>query len=451
MATYTQNQNYNTDTVVPSYRSRLITGSAWNLIAMIFNQGSTFAVNIIIARILGQVAFGEYAIIQNTIVTMASLIQLSFGMTATKYIAEFRTTDKDRAGELLGFLSIITFTAAAFGSIVLFYTSPWISLHALKAPKLSELLVVGVGYVFFSALNGYQTGVFAGLESYKSLAKSGIVSGLVVIMFVTAGACWSGLIGAVWGLSISALVRFLVHKYNLIEAYKKNGLQPRYGSIANEKAIFLKFVLPSSLCIVFTLPAMWAANALLVRNAGFAEMAIYGAANNIRVIVLFLPNVISNVGLSMLNHEKGNGDYGRFNHLFRSNVLSITFCAIITAFLFGLFSDYILRVFGKSFTSAHAISVVVVLLLSTIPESISIAIHQYINSRVNMWVAFFGVNLPREILLVLFAYSLTNKYGAFGMALSYLTAYTVAFITTACIVHFARRKHRNLQQSFLPA
>jgi O-antigen/teichoic acid export membrane protein len=51
-------------------QDRLIKGTALNLIAVAFNQGSTLIVNIIVARILMKQSFGEYAMVQSTLLTV---------------------------------------------------------------------------------------------------------------------------------------------------------------------------------------------------------------------------------------------------------------------------------------------------------------------------------------------------------------------------------------------
>ena len=57
------------------------------------------------------------------------------------------------------------------------------------------------------------------------------------------------------------------------------------------------------------MPMIWLANSFLVRQpGGYGEMALYSAANNLRILVLFLPNVMNSVGLSVLNNEKAKGD-----------------------------------------------------------------------------------------------------------------------------------------------
>jgi O-antigen/teichoic acid export membrane protein len=98
-------------------RDRLIKGTALNLVATSFNQGSTLITNIIVARILLKQGFGEYMMVCFTLLTAASLSQLSMGYTAAKYVAEFRSASPERAGRIMGLCALVTIVTAAVGAI----------------------------------------------------------------------------------------------------------------------------------------------------------------------------------------------------------------------------------------------------------------------------------------------------------------------------------------------
>jgi O-antigen/teichoic acid export membrane protein len=66
-------------------RDRPIKGTALNLIAVAFNQGSTLIVNIIVTRILPKQNFGEYGMVQSTLLMVATLSQLATVYTAEKF------------------------------------------------------------------------------------------------------------------------------------------------------------------------------------------------------------------------------------------------------------------------------------------------------------------------------------------------------------------------------
>lgn len=84
-------------------RSRLGRAVIWSVIESAFNQGSTLLVNLVVANLLGRRVFGEYAIVQATLLTIGTIAQLSTGYTAAKYVAEYRSRDPPRAGRILRF------------------------------------------------------------------------------------------------------------------------------------------------------------------------------------------------------------------------------------------------------------------------------------------------------------------------------------------------------------
>ena len=69
------------------------------------NQGATLAINLILANLLGRTAFGEYAIIYASVLTVVAISTLGIGSSATKYVAEFRLVDKERTARILGLCS----------------------------------------------------------------------------------------------------------------------------------------------------------------------------------------------------------------------------------------------------------------------------------------------------------------------------------------------------------
>src|SRR5712691_2179953 len=145
--------------------------------AAVCTQGSTFAISVIVANALGRQIFGEYAMIQSTLLTLAPIAQLATGYTVTRYVAEFRSTDRDRAGRTLGLCSIVSASAACVAALALLAGAPWLAADILQAPHLAPGLLLVAAVVLFTVMNGYQIGALAGLEAYRDLATEGSVSG----------------------------------------------------------------------------------------------------------------------------------------------------------------------------------------------------------------------------------------------------------------------------------
>jgi O-antigen/teichoic acid export membrane protein len=417
-------------------RNRLIKGTTLNLIAVAFNQGSTLIVNILVARILLMRLFGEYAMVQSTLLTVAGLSQLAIGYTASKYIAEYRSSDPKRAGQIMGVCALVSAVMAGVGGLLLISMAPWLAGTMLKAPHLTSALMIGSGFVFFSAINGYQTGALSGLEAYGGLAKAGVASGIVAVIAISLGTWLGGLNGTLAGLSISAFVRCAIHNRWLRLESREQGITAQYGSsLYQEKMIILKFALPVAIAGYYTMPMVWLANFFLIRQPeGYGEMALYTSASSIRMLILFIPQVINTVSLSVLNHTRGSGDLGRYMRVYMSNILIIFLVTLIGGAVIAVFGDTILSLFGRDFTKGK--SVLQVLMISAVFESVSIALFQHLQSKGKLWLSFFLINIPKEFLFVVLAFVVVPMYGALGLSVAYTASLLLTLVIISMILYF---------------
>lgn len=423
-------------------RDRLIKGTGFNLIAVAFNQGSTLIANIIVARILMKQGFGEYAMVQSTLLTVAVLSQLAIGYTAAKYIAEYRSSDPERAGRIMGLCALISAVMAGVGAFLLIAIAPWLAGAMLKAPHLTAALMIGSGFLFFSVINGYQTGALSGLEAFGSLAKAGVISGIVAVAAISLGAWWGGLNGTLIGLSISAFVRCAIHNRWLRLESRVQHIKPLYrGSLRREKAIIYKFALPAAIAGYYSMPMFWLANAFLVRQpGGYQEMALYAATVNIKGLVLFTPAVINGVMSSILNHMKGGDSLQLYKRLYKINILLTFFITLAIALILGIFGNFFLGMFGKSFTAARTI--LIVILVSSVLETTGGAIHQYIQNRGKMWLSFFYINLPVIFIFVVVAFFTVPKLGALGLGIANVVMTILQLFVTGALVYYINKREK---------
>lgn len=421
-----------------SLRRRLIKGTALNLIAVVFNQGTTLIANILVARILMQQSFGEYSMVQTTLLTMAALSQLATGFTASKYIAEFRSVDPQRAGRIMGVCAIVSGVMAGVGTLVLLAMAPWLAGNMLNAPHLASALVIGAGFLLFSSINGYQTGALSGLEAYASLAKAGVASGIVAIAAISLGAWWGGLNGTLLGLSVSALFRCGIHYIFLRIETLRHGIMPQYfWSLRQEKAIILKFALPAAIVGYYSLPMIWLANTFLVQQpGGYEKMALYASSSSLRMLVLFIPQVINGTSLTVLNNTIRTGDVARYKRIYFSNVLVISLATLMGVLIIGFFGDTILGVFGQEFRGGK--TVLRVLMMSALIEGVAIAIYQHLQTQGKIWLSLFLINIPRETLFVILAFMLVPAHGAVGLSVAYTLSWLLALLIICVIVNTGR-------------
>lgn len=405
-------------------------GIAWNTIATVASQGTTFVSNMLIAALVGQVAFGRYGMALSTIQLTSAFAGLSLGYTATRYLAELRDEAPERAGRVYGNASRGTTILAVAVSGILAALAGSIADHVLNAPDLAPLLRIAAAGVLFSTLNGFRFGVLGGLEAYRALARTSITAGACYLLLCVGGAFAAGVEGAVTGLVASAAIQWWLLGREVRSALKRCAIEASTEFGPEEAAIVRRFVLPGAISGLTATPALWTAQAILARSrSGFSEMALYVAAFNLMMLVLFLPNVANTVGMTLLNHVLGRRDGALFKDVFWMNLWSSLLIALIGALGMLLIAPWLLRAYGPGFRAA--LPVLGILLAAALPEALTIALNQLLQSRERMWTAIIWVNIPRDSIIVLGALVLAPRYGARGLAAAYLVGRLTALIAIA--------------------
>jgi O-antigen/teichoic acid export membrane protein len=157
---------------------RLAKGAFWSLAGALISRGLALLASIIVARILGKEGFGELGIIQSTVGMFGVFAGFGLGMTATKYVAEFRTKNPERAGRVIALSNIVAIVSGGVMSLILVFLAPWLARSTLAAPHLTLFLQIAAGLLFLSALNGAQIGTLAGFEAFRTIAKVNFWAGI---------------------------------------------------------------------------------------------------------------------------------------------------------------------------------------------------------------------------------------------------------------------------------
>jgi len=416
----------------PRRRSRFQMGVTLNLIGAVFNQGSTFVFSIIAANLLGRETFGKYGIVASTLVMLSQVSQLACGYTVTKYVAEFRSSDREKTGRLIGMLVTIVALVALLASVGLFVGASWLSTSILKAPELSLGLRIGSGVVFLNVLIGLFMGALAGLEAYRGLSHGLIVYGTIYLIVCSLMTWKFGLNGAFWGLLVSAILGCVLLLKVLVSECRSQDIHIQIAAFPQLRPILLNFAMPAAISGLTYLPAIWIGNGILVRQpGGYSQMALFSAAFALMTAVLFIPNNTYVVSWSILNHHKGLGESGDYRSIFKLNLVVVGLAAVAGALMLALAGPGLLLLFGRDFRGGYP--VLLVLLGAALPQVLALAILQHLQSQERMWFSFFAVILPRDLLLVGLAYVFIPRSGAFGLAGACGLAWTVSLLAAAGI------------------
>jgi len=275
-------------------RSRLTGGFLLNLVGAACNQGSTLTVNVLVSNLYGPKVFGEYAAIQATIATGAAIASFGTGYTTTKYVAELRSADPQRASRILGLCAGVACVTALIMTAILFGGASWIAERSLHASRLAPGLRIASCAIFFNVLNWYLMGGLSGLEAYRSLARAGVVSGAAYLVLCSLGTWLGGLEGTLAGVALSAAFQTLVLLAFLTREARNQGLRIQLADAWTERNVLWRFAVPSALPGFTTMPAIWIANLVLLRQPdGYAQLGFYSAAYNFRTMTVFLPSVLA--------------------------------------------------------------------------------------------------------------------------------------------------------------
>src|SRR5262245_595455 len=178
-----------------SLRTRFVVGALWSLIGAVVSRGFLLVAAIISARLLGKEGFGAFGMIQSTAGMFGVFAGLGLGLTATKYVSEFRRQDRLRAGRILALSASAAFVSGAIITILMILLAPYLAKHVLAGPQLAAPLAIGSGLVFFGAINGYQTGALAGFEAFGTIARVNLLAGLASFPLIVVGVWRGGLPG----------------------------------------------------------------------------------------------------------------------------------------------------------------------------------------------------------------------------------------------------------------
>lgn len=401
--------------------NRFVNGAFWSLTGSVVSQGSMIVASIIVARILGKLEYGELGIVRSTVNMFAVFASFGLGLTATKYIAEFRIKDADKTGKIIGLTTMFAALIGGLIALVVLFLAPFLAEKTINASHLVNEIRLGAVILFFSALNGAFTGVLAGFESFKTIAKINFTVGLISFPLQIGLTILLGLPGSVIGLGLNFLLLSIL---NFIYARKvsiKFGIKIQFKNSLSEWPILYKFSLPALLSGLMVSPIIWVCSAILVNQPkGFEELAIFDAANQWKGIVLFIPVALSQIILPLLSDSS---DQKQFAKIIKLNLLVNVIISILITVVISIFAPFIMRSYGEGFEEGQL--VLVVLVISSVFISINNVIGQAIASKGKMWIGFL-FNLIWSIILGISAYFFINwGLGAIGLAYSFLLAYFI--------------------------
>ena len=399
---------------------RMATGAFWSFSGTALAKFIVLVASIICAHVLGQKEYGEFGLVRSTINMFVVFGSAGLGLTATKFIAEYKTNNKERINSIYILTNGFAFITGLIVTIAILLAAPYLAVNMVKEPSLEPAIKVGALLLFVTVINAAQEGTITGFEDFKSRALNTLLGSIAESFFMILGGYLYGVIGAVLGYGTGFIVLYICNNIAISRNLNKNGIKRSLSDFEKKDlALLYKFSLPAALSSIMVAPVFWIVRSMLVRFDSFSELAIYEAADQWKVIILFIPSAVSQIVLPILSSIV-KVDKTKFWRVLHYNLLLNTSIATLLTLLVCIFSGFIMRLYGTGYNNSMPL---IILSISTIFTSLAAVIGISIQSRAKMWIGF-SFNCLWAIMTISFTFFyLLRGMGASGVALGILSAY----------------------------
>lgn len=418
---------------------RMMYGAFWSVAGTALGKCVVLVASIVCAHILSKEQYGEFGIIRSTVNMFVVFGSAGLGLTASKYISEYKSVNKEKIPSIYLLTNGFAFVTGLIITVVVFFFAPYLANKYLNAPHLLNPLRVGVFLLFVTVINGAQTGTLSGFEDFKSIAINTFFGSIAESVFMLVGAYFWGLIGAILGFGTGYLVIYVLHNVSIKKDLRVNNIKASLKDFrAKDIRLLYNFSLPAMLSSMMVAPAYWIVKSILARSGGFEELAGFEAADQWRTIILFLPSSISHIALPILS-SLSCGSNNRYWRTFWLNMGLNGGVAFVMATLVSCLSPFIMGFYGSSYTSDSM--TLIILSASTVFSSMASVVGASIYSRAKSWTGF-AFNTVWAMMLISFSFLfLKQGLGAKGIALAILISYTVhTFLQLMYMVFTFKRK-----------
>ena len=421
---------------------RLAGGAFWALIAALGTNFGNLLTGIILAHILGKYTYGQYGMLRTTLNMFIIFSSFSLGATATKYVAEYRTKDKEKVGRIIG-LSLITVSLLSISFfLICYFGADVLAVKSLNSADMAPSLKIGAWMILFAVLNSVLTGILSGFESFSCIAKINFGGAILLVVSSIVGAKFWNLSGALVSLSIYLAGMILISIYFLYKELKFYDISIYYKNCFQELSTLWRFSLPTTLGGILVTPVLWFGSTILVKSpAGYDGMAGFDVINQWKMAVLFIPNIFGRIALPMLSNLNGNNQNHDYLTVFKINLTCNVGITLFAAIALSLSGKWILSFYGQAYAE-YTLPLIIILIAAVFNAANSIVGH-IILSKDYAWIGCI-FNVLWGIVFLICAYYLVmwNNFGVMGMAITYAVSYLLHSIWQFIFIYWIFSKNK---------
>ena len=261
------------------------------------------------------------------------------GVTVTRFISQYRDTRKDYVLSIYHLSNLFAWSSAIIIALILMLFATPIATNILQAPQLSTSVQIGSLLLLASILNASQQGALAGMEDFKAIAINTFGASIAEEVLMALGAWIWGVEGAIIGFGLGIVVLWLTNSWSVRKVFKKAGISSGLKELKLEsRHIFILLLSSCNIISSYRNSSFFAIRALLVKGCGYNELAIFEAADQWKVIILFIPGAISNIALPILS---STGKKQTFKQALKANIILVGIISASIALIISIMSPFI--------------------------------------------------------------------------------------------------------------
>lgn len=408
-------------------QSSIAKDSLWSVGGNVFSLFLLLISGIVIARLIGKEAYGQYGAVKNMMTAFASLTAFGFGYSSTKIISSKQTMSK---GESSAILKMVLIIGIIFNVTLIYIAKPLANM--LNKPDLNTYFIAIGLLMLLRALWTTLSGILAGYKLFRQLSICNIISSAIFALLIVPLTILYGVDGAILNLIIyQTLNAFFC--YIVVWKYERGMTKCK----ADCKNIF-KFTFPIAIHEFSHTISSIAVIMIILYYSSYGEYAIYSVSTQWNAIIIIIPTLMMNVTLSYLSELT---DKEKHNILLK-RMLFINFCCSFVPMLVVFFcSRLIVNLYGETF---HELPLVLnICVCSTIISSLVLVFQSNLISEGRNWI-LAKFKITRDIiyfilLIVFFRFfrmtgALTAVVVDFCVCLIYLTILYVDYKYCRCKV-----------------
>lgn len=416
-------------------KQRMTRGALWTLTGTAFGKLLVLAAGVACARLMTKTTFGELGMVRSTINMFIVFGAAGIGVTATHYIARFRHDDTSHAASIVRLSNGFAWLMGACFMVLMAVCAHPLACRVLHAPHLYSSFLLGGLMLMGATLNGALNGILSGLEDFKAIAWCTLCGCVAEALLMTLGAWQFQLEGAVVGYGLGIIVLYACYRHAVRRALLRAHIPTHHVTIRKDDwQLLLRYSLPAALSALTVTPVFWALRTMIVRHDGYSELAVFEAADQWKVAVMFVPAAISQIALPILSSMR---QANTFRQTLRLHLWLIGGIATLLSLLMILAAPVLMACFGKDYGDN---ATMMLLALSVVFACMANVIEMAIYSLGKMWTAF-TFNIGWGIVTCIIAWLLmAGWHGAAASAAAILAAYLLKTLSMGLFVCFISSK-----------